>query len=115
LSNKNKKEENNKPDVAGSKADWEAGSPSVLNIDWRVYEDYLDDDSLSEEQKQEFLEGLWQIIVSFVDMGFELHPVQQAGVKNQELTAPDSADVVKSSGSSLESSMASQNRQGGKS
>ncbi len=103
MSNKNKKGENDKPVVAGSKADWEAGSPAALNIDWRVYEEYLEDESLSEDQRQEFLEGLWHIIVSFVDMGFELHPVQQVGGEELEIAkflATDSSDVVGSTKSS---------------
>jgi hypothetical protein len=48
-----------------------------LTIDLKAYEPYLADSDLTEEQKQEFLQALWSIIVAFVDLGFDIHPVQQ--------------------------------------
>lgn len=62
----------------------------ALTIDYELYEQYLDDSDLSEAQKREFLETLWNIIVSFVDLGFGVHPLQQAASdkceQNQNLT-----------------------------
>ena len=56
-----------------------AGNKSpALTIDYALYEQYLDDSDLSEAQKREFIETLWNIIVSFVDLGFGVHPLQQA-------------------------------------
>lgn len=49
----------------------------ALSIDYALYEKYLDDESLSEADRQEFLEALWSIIVSFVDLGFRVHPLQE--------------------------------------
>lgn len=49
-----------------------------LRIDVEKYEHLLDDSDLSETQKREVLEALWAIIVAFVDLGFGVHPVQQA-------------------------------------
>ena len=74
--------------------------PTALTLDLKLYEGYLEDCDLTEDQKHEFIETLWNIVVSFVDMGFELHPLQQVGEKNTELAAPDSADVVKSNNNS---------------
>ena len=52
-------------------------SQSSLKIDYELYQHYLDESDLSEVEKQEFLDTLWSIIVSFVDLGFGVHPVQQ--------------------------------------
>lgn len=73
----------------------------ALTIDYALYEQYLDDADLSEEQKREFIETLWNIIVSFVDLGFGVHPLQQAtsdGCEQDQILAdlfpPDSNDMV---------------------
>ena len=57
-----------------------------LTLDYELYQQYLDDSDLSEAQKQEFIETLWTIIVSFVELGFGVHPLQQA--KDQTLPLP---------------------------
>ncbi len=71
----------------------EAPHPLVLSIDYEKYEHYLEDYDLTEAQKQEFLQALWNIIVNFVDLGFGVHPVQQAIAascgKEQEILAKD--------------------------
>ena len=51
--------------------------PSV-QIDYARYEKYLAESDLTEDQKQAFLGALWEIVVGFVDMGFGVHPMQQA-------------------------------------
>lgn len=50
----------------------------ALEIDWKRYEAYLAEADLSEAEKRQFLEALWSIVVAFVDLGFEVHPVQIA-------------------------------------
>ncbi len=45
-------------------------------FDAAKYEAMLDESDLSEAQKREFLETLWQIMVQFVDLGFGVHPLQ---------------------------------------
>ncbi|MDJ0922253.1 MAG: hypothetical protein QNI84_14085 [Henriciella sp.] len=47
------------------------------------YRPYLEDAELSETQKLELLQALWLIITSFVDLGFQIHPVQQACGQHQ--------------------------------
>ena len=49
----------------------------ALSLDYKLYETYLENADLSEEQKREFIETLWSIVVSFVDLGFGVHPLQQ--------------------------------------
>ena len=45
--------------------------PPTLN----EFREYLDDYELSEEQKNELLQTLWWIMVSFVDIGFGVNSV----------------------------------------
>lgn len=41
----------------------------------------------TEAQKHKFIEELWKIIVSFVDLGFDLHPIQKVIGRAQTLEA----------------------------
>ena len=51
----------------------------VLTVDVEAYQAFLDTSDLSDEQKEEFLLALWSIVVSFVDIGFGIHPLQAFG------------------------------------
>lgn len=53
-----------------------AGLPA-LTIDWERYRQYLEGSDLSDEQARAFIEALWSIMVSFVDLGFRINPVQE--------------------------------------
>ena len=53
-------------------------APPRLEIDWDVYLPFFEDEDIPDEAKQELIEALWSIVVSFVDLGFGVHPVQQA-------------------------------------
>lgn len=64
-----------------------------LEIDVEKYQAYLDDSGLTRAQKDEFLRALWSIITAFVDLGFGVHPVQQAcGQVEKELDPRGLAD-----------------------
>ncbi|NWH08518.1 MAG: hypothetical protein HXY22_07760 [Alphaproteobacteria bacterium] len=60
----------------------------TLSVDVALYQSYLDDTDLSEAQKDEFLRALWAVVVSFVELGFEVHPLQQVGGKGEVEIAP---------------------------
>lgn len=68
-----------------------------LHLDWEVYAQALDASDLSEDEKREMVEIMWNIVVSFVDMGFGVHPVQQVCEQSLSLTALKDSDVVSSS------------------
>lgn len=72
----------------------------ALTIDYALYEKHLDECDLTDEQKQEFLDTLWSVIVGFVDLGFGVHPLQQAApnVCGQEIDLSGfmASDVVSS-------------------
>lgn len=70
--------------------------PPSLTIDWELYGEYLEDSDLSGGQKREFIETLWSIVVAFVDLGFGVHPVQQACEQNQKSGIPSPDDLLHS-------------------
>ena len=77
---KNKTEQKNGP-IEGIVLD--PSRSRAFTIDCALYEKYLQDSDMNEEEKRQFLEALWNIIVGLVDLGFGVHPLQQ--VCEQEL------------------------------
>ncbi|WP_285674169.1 hypothetical protein [Paralimibaculum aggregatum] len=61
----------------------------IVEIDWAFYETYLAEADLTEDEKRQFLEALWSIVVAFVDLGYGIHPVQEVcGQLGDALPAP---------------------------
>lgn len=58
----------------------------TLAVDVERYQEYLDGADLTDAQKQEFLQALWSIIVSFVELGFGVHPLQEVCGKTPKIT-----------------------------
>ncbi|KZD12408.1 hypothetical protein [Oceanibaculum pacificum] len=54
--------------------------PPVITVDYDLYAHYLEESDLSEDQKREFLQALWNLVVSFVSLGFGVHPAQQVEI-----------------------------------
>ena len=50
----------------------------TLSIDTTKYQNYLDGANLTPEQKDEFLRSMWSIVVTFVELGYGVHPLQEA-------------------------------------
>lgn len=65
-----------------------------LSIDWELYGAMLEASDMSDEDKKEMIEILWNIVVAFVDLGFGLHPVQQACGKATPLDELQIQDVL---------------------
>lgn len=57
-----------------------------VEIDVEKYQAYLDDPDLSDEERKQLVHLIWQIMMAFVDLGFGVHPVQQACGKTTENT-----------------------------
>jgi len=51
---------------------------SLPTFDADEYWEFVEDFDLSDAQKLEYLETIWSIVTSFVDLAFGLHPLQQA-------------------------------------
>ena len=61
----------------------ESTARNRLEVDLERFQHHLDDPSLSPEQRDEFLSALWFIVSTFVELGFDVHPLQQACGKGQ--------------------------------
>lgn len=71
----------------------------VITVDYEKYAHFLENDpDLTDEQKREYLQTIWNIIVEFVSLGWGVHPLQQAknpcgqpqeNPRNSALTAPN--------------------------
>lgn len=74
----------------------------TLTVDVERYQALLDDSDMTDAQKEEFLQALWLIVVSFVELGFGVHPLQEVCGKDAEIGS-DSAkyafDAVRSENS----------------
>lgn len=80
--------------VANSKdsgASTRSGRP-ILELDWSLYESYLQDSDWSDDQKREFITTIWQIVIMFVDLGFGVESGQLALRDALEGTLPPSYD-----------------------
>jgi hypothetical protein len=49
-----------------------------LEVNIEEYEALLLDPRLDAEQRAAFLAALWSVIVTFIDLGYRVHPVEQA-------------------------------------
>ena len=76
------------------KQDLPAHTP--LHFDWRDHRDLLDDQELTEDEQREFLETLWSIMVHFVDLGFEMNPLQLLCERIDKNAEGEAADMVSS-------------------
>ncbi len=56
----------------------------VLELDIERYQHLLDDLSLSDAERAEFLTTIWNIMVEFVSLGYGIHPSQSTCGKATE-------------------------------
>lgn len=63
---------------------FDASARPIIGVDVEKYQAYLDSAAMTDAQKEEFLQAMWAIIVSFVEMGFGVHPLQEVCGKVQE-------------------------------
>lgn len=71
-------------------------APPSLTIDWDAYLPFFEDEDISEADKHELIEALWSIVINFVDLGFGVHPIQQACGKDISLAEMPMRDVLNS-------------------
>lgn len=48
---------------------------SAITFDLNAYLPYLEDHNITEADKEALLKTLWSIVLSMVDLGFEIHPL----------------------------------------
>ena len=72
----------------------------ALSLDYDAYAPYLEESNMSDAQKREFIEALWEIVVCFVDLAFDDHPNQQTSAQacelNEKISPPELYDMIKS-------------------
>lgn len=79
------KDENEEYNVKTLTQAFASSARPTLTLDVALYQSYLDGTDMSEAQKEEFLRALWSIVVSFVELGFEVHPLQEVCGRNDEI------------------------------
>ena len=92
----------NKPTSAPQAEIGDAVGFAPLKLDVELYQSHLDDPSIEEADKRELIEVLWSIMVSFVDLGFGIHPAQQA--REPHDVGDEIAEGLESSASAMISS-----------
>lgn len=50
----------------------------VVEFDYTRYAEMLEETEMADDDKRALIEALWSVITGFVEMGFGVHPVQQA-------------------------------------
>ena len=76
-----------------------SGLPDRFTIDLKPYQDMIDDDDLTEDQKAELVEALWSFFMVYIDLGYRVHPLQEVCGKTdigQEFRDNQGCPVVKS-------------------
>ena len=55
---------------------FEAAARRIIKVDVARYQAYLDGTGMTDQQKKDFLQAMWLVMISFVELGFEVHPIQ---------------------------------------
>jgi hypothetical protein len=55
----------------------------ALSLDVDYYQGLLDDPGLSAEEREAFIRTLWEMICAFVDLGFQISPLQKTGGESE--------------------------------
>lgn len=71
-------------------------SPRTLTLDVKKYEHFFEDEDYSDQQKQDYLQALWSILVTFIHLGVEVRPVAEDCGKPTDRNdlGPDTASTV---------------------
>lgn len=70
-------------------------SPPKLEFDGDEYRHYLNDVEISDEKAEELLRALWEIMRTFVDLGWGLESIQMFLPDFLETASPDSDNPLK--------------------
>ena len=70
-------DEKSKSGHGGLSGNFGSSTRPTMTVDVDRYQKYLDEAGMTAAEKEEFLQTLWQIIVSFVELGYGVHPLQE--------------------------------------
>ncbi|WP_171136517.1 hypothetical protein [Ruegeria sp. HKCCC1038] len=85
--------------------EFDLSSKPTMTVDVERYQKYLEESDMSAAEKEEFLQSLWQIIVSFVELGYGVHPLQEVCGKDAGTasgSAKEAMNAVSSRGTEQE-------------
>ncbi|HEV7437693.1 MAG TPA: hypothetical protein VGO22_22935 [Pseudorhizobium sp.] len=66
----------------------------ALAVDWEFYAQFLEETDATDEEKRELIITIWSVAVSFVELGFGVHGVQQVGEYKQDSNLTLSVDLI---------------------
>lgn len=78
----------------GLGASFDASTKPIITVDTEKYAAFLDEAEMTDAEKEKFLQALWEIIVSFVEFGFGVHPLQEVCGKDADGTFQGAQDSV---------------------
>jgi len=73
------KDELNKNSSTSLSENFTSSAQRTITIDVARYDQYMQDTGMTQEQKEEFLRAMWTVVMTFVELGFGVHPLQQVG------------------------------------
>lgn len=85
----------------------------TLTIDFEEFESFLEHVDASDEEKREYIQQWWNLLVNFVDLGFGIHPVQQACGTPEDLSTLNLSELLGLKGSQPKKDFAKANQKGG--
>lgn len=69
--------------------------PRAITLDIELYQSFLDNSDLNEDEREAYLEAIWQVIVGFIDFGLVVKPAQKSCGKSSAASTrghdPDAA------------------------
>jgi hypothetical protein len=68
----------------------------TLTVDWQLYAQFLAESDMTDAEKREVIETLWSIVVTFIDMGFDVRSPEDDCGQIAEDDPSANADVVPS-------------------
>lgn len=69
-------------------------SRPTLSVDWEVYAAMLEESDMPADQQRQLIETLWSVVVMFVDLGFDLNPVQQICGEADDVLSDEPPDLL---------------------
>jgi hypothetical protein len=73
----------------------DASGFKALTLDVELYQSFIDDPAMSDADKRDLIETLWSIMVSCVDLGFGIHPLQHPELGADFAACGQNADLPK--------------------
>ncbi len=79
---------------------------TTIHFDWQEWLPYVENSDLTDAQKQEMIETLWSIVLTFVDLGWDVCPTpQETSGQVPDLRAALAAAVVYSEDTQTEEAL----------